>query len=196
MQSRHLCRPAGLPCLRAALIALLGVIGPGLGLAAPGPGSAGEPAEQIQVDVVSARDLKQLRESSPGKVQLVNFWATWCGPCVDEFPDLVELSRRYESDGLQLVTVSANSPDERPQVLAFLQRFNPPSRNLLFGSTDLYTMLKSFDSGWVETIPYTALVDRKGRIVFRREGRIDKAELEAEISRALVCPLSLRHEVG
>jgi thiol-disulfide isomerase/thioredoxin len=189
MQSRHLCRPAGLPRRgRADLIALLGVIGFGLGLAAPGPGGSAAPAEQIQVDVVSARDLKQLRRSSPGKVQLVNFWATWCGPCVDEFPELVELSRRYESDGLQLVTVSANSPEERPQVVAFLQRFNPPSRNLLFGSTDLYTMLKAFDSGWVETIPYTALVDRRGKIVFRKEGRIDKVELEAEISRALASP--------
>lgn len=185
MQSCHLCRPAGsLRGGRTALIVLLGVVGLGLGNVAAESGPTA-PAQEIQVDVVSAKELKQLRKSSPGKVQLVNFWATWCGPCVDEFPELVELSRRYGSDGLQLVTVSANSPEERPQVVAFLQRFSPPSRNLLFSSTDLYTMLKAFDSAWVETIPYTALVDRQGKIVFRKEGRIDKAELEAEISRVL-----------
>ncbi len=169
--------------LTLAVLAAAGGSGLGIGAAAQG-GSDGDSAA-IQVELVSAKDLRQLRKASPGKVQLVNFWATWCGPCVDEFPELVELSHRFGSAGLQLVTVSANTPEEKDQVVAFLRRFNPPSRNLLFSSTDHYTMLKSFDSGWVDTIPYTALVDRKGKIVFRKEGRIDKAELEAEISRVL-----------
>lgn len=139
----------------------------------------------IGVEIVSAKALKEFRKAKADNLRLVNFWATWCGSCVEEFPELIELSRRYGDSGLQLVTVSANQADEQAGVEKFLARYQPQSRNFLMGDSDTYMMMKTFDDKWTETLPYTVLVDRKGKIVYRHEGRINLIELEETIRREI-----------
>lgn len=89
-------------------------------------------AEFVTLALAGAEELKKLRSNPTGKMLVVNFWATWCGPCVSEFADLEAMFRSYRSRGVDLVTVSENAPAERPGVLRFLEKEHATSTNLLF----------------------------------------------------------------
>jgi len=77
-------------------------------------------SEPVRLDLVSLDDLKKLRSNPTGKVLLVNFWATWCGPCVHEIPDLETTYRMYRLRDFDFVTVAAQMPDEREGVMKML----------------------------------------------------------------------------
>ena len=116
----------------------------------------------VSVKPASADDLKALRKNSTGKLVLVNFWATWCGPCFKELPELETMYRMYGHRPFDLVTVSINYPDEQPGVLAALQKQHATSQNLLLGSTDIYALMAAFDSEWNAAVPYTMLIRPDG----------------------------------
>jgi thiol-disulfide isomerase/thioredoxin len=99
-----------------------------------------------------------------GKVVLVDFWATWCGPCVKEFPHLVELSNRHRDAGLAVISVSMNEPKDRPSVLAFLERQKADFENLLpeYGAGSKF--LEAFDLRG--DVPFYKLYDSKGVLRF------------------------------
>ena len=87
-------------------------------------------AEPVKVEMASADDLKKLRTNPTGKVLLINFWATWCGPCVTEFPALETTWRMFRRRDFDLVTVATNYPDEKAGVMKILEEQHASSRNL------------------------------------------------------------------
>src|ERR1035438_10333146 len=105
-------------------------------------------AEQVTLEDATAETLKNLRANPTGKLLLVNFWATWCGPCVVEFPDLETTYRMFRMRDLDMVTVATNMPDERPGVMKFLQKQHATGRNLIFASNNTYAMQAAFDPKW------------------------------------------------
>jgi peroxiredoxin len=137
--------------------------------------------EPVTVELVDAEGLKKLRANPTGKLLLISFWATWCVPCVAEFPDFQTTFRMYRTRPFALVTVSANGPDERPSVTQMLERQHATSRNLLFASTDTYALQAAFDAKWESGLPYTILLAPDGKLLYRREGEIDIFELRRTI---------------
>jgi thiol-disulfide isomerase/thioredoxin len=141
--------------------------------------------EPVSVDLVDAAGLAALRHGEGTKVRLINVWATWCGPCVAEFPDLVEIDRLYRRRDFELITLSANAPEEKNEVLRFLTKQQASNRNLLFGSNDKYAMIDAFDKTWTGALPYTVLLGAKGETLWKQEGAIDPLELKRAILTAI-----------
>lgn len=138
-------------------------------------------AEPVNVEPVSAEGLKSLRKNPTGKLLLVNFWATWCGPCLTEFPALQETFRMYRRRDFDMVTVSTNLPDEREGVMRALTKFHASTRNLQFDSTDTYALQAAFMAKWEAGVPFTVLIAPDGRIVYQKQGEIDILELRKAI---------------
>jgi peroxiredoxin len=138
-------------------------------------------AQPVRLEMASAEDLKKLRSNPAGKTLLVSFWATWCGSCVHEFPDLEDTYRMYGVRDLELVTVSANMPDEKPSVMRFLEKMHATSRNFLFNSEDTAALQAAFDPHWESAVPYTMLIAPDGKVLYQKQGSIDMLELRRTI---------------
>jgi thiol-disulfide isomerase/thioredoxin len=133
--------------------------------------------EPITVTPAGVDDLKILRKNPTGKLLLVNFWATWCGPCLEDLPELETMYRMYRHRPFDLVTVSINYPDEKQGVLSVLQKQHATNQNLLFGSTDTYALMASFDQNWTGAVPYTMLIGPDGEVVYKCQGSIDPLDV-------------------
>lgn len=138
-------------------------------------------SQPVELEMASAQDLKNLRANPTKKTLLVSFWATWCGSCIHEFPDLQDTLRMYAARDFELVTVAANMPDEKPGVMSLLEKMHATSRNLLFASDDTATLQAAFDPKWESAVPYTVLIAPDGRVLYQQQGSVDILELRRTI---------------
>ena len=132
----------------------------------------------VQVNPATQDALKSLRKNSTGKLLLVDFWATWCGPCREELPRFETMYRMYGHRPFDLVTVSINYPDEKPGVMKVLNGEHATSANYILGSTDIYAQLAAFDPDWNAAVPYTLLIRPDGEIVYKSTGSTDDLKLK------------------
>lgn len=137
--------------------------------------------QPAKLEMATAEDLKKLRSNPTKHMLLVSFWATWCGSCIDEFSDLEDTYRMYQDRDLELVTVAANMPDEKPGVMRMLEKKHATSRNLLFASDDTAALQSAFDPAWESAVPYTMLIDSDGKVLYKELGSIDILELRRTI---------------
>src|SRR5258708_34779578 len=119
------------------------------------------------------------------KLLLVNFWATWCEPCLAEFPELQKMVRMYRKRAMDIVTVSINAPDEKDFVLKFLKEQHAINRNLLFNGNDAADAVSAFGADWSGGGPFTVLIGRKGEGLFKKHGGINAPGGEHPILRKL-----------
>ena len=115
------------------------------------------------------------------KLRLINVWATWCGPCVIEFPDLVTVNRMYRERDFEVVTVSADPPEKRDAALAFLKEKQASTRNFVFETGDPYAMIEAVDPEWQGALPHTMLVAPGGRVIYRSQGAFEPLALRKAI---------------
>ena len=123
----------------------------------------------------------RLRAQQRGRVLVVNFWATWCEPCRDEFPDLVRLHNTYRGRGLSVVAISMDEPESVPAIEQFLK-----SQGANFGSyrqhfKDFEALVNSINPRWGGGIPATFLYDRQGRLVESWQGATTFEEFERAV---------------
>jgi peroxiredoxin len=137
--------------------------------------------QPIKLEMATAADLKTLRKNPSKHMLLVSFWATWCGSCIDEFSDLEDTFLMYKVRDLDLVTVSANMPDEKIGVLKMLEKKRATGRNLLFASNDTTALQAAFDPSWESAVPYIILLDADGKVLYKNLGSVDILELRRTI---------------
>jgi peroxiredoxin len=137
--------------------------------------------QPVMLEMATAADLKTLRKNPAKHMLLVSFWATWCGSCIDEFSDLEDTYQMYKVRDLDLVTVSANMPDEKTGVLKMLEKKRATSRNLLFASDNTAALQAAFDPAWESAVPYTILLDADGKVLYKNLGSVDILELRRTI---------------
>ena len=142
-------------------------------------------AEPVAVSAADSTALQALRKNDSGKFRLVNFWATWCAPCVVEFHEFVTMNRMYRHRDFELVTVSLNRPDEEKSVLEFLKQRQASNRNLIFASADRDKLINAFDPDWSGAVPYTVLINPEGKVIYRETGSIDALAVKRAIVKAM-----------
>lgn len=138
-------------------------------------------SQPVHLGMASAADLSMLRTNPDKKMLLVSFWATWCGSCIHEFPDFQDTYRMYSVRDFELVTVSANMPDEKNSVMRVLEKMHATTRNLLFNSNDTAALQAAFDPTWDSAVPYTVLISPEGKVLYRKQGSVDMLELRRTI---------------
>jgi thiol-disulfide isomerase/thioredoxin len=135
-----------------------------------------------EIDLEGLKRLLQ-RDGQKGRPLLVNFWATWCDPCREEFPDLVQIDRDYKARGLEFVTVSLDDPaDIKTSVPQFLRQMRSTMPAYLLNVPDPEPAIKWVDEAWGGGLPATYLYDAQGQVVFKHMGRIKPAELRSAIN--------------
>jgi thiol-disulfide isomerase/thioredoxin len=135
---------------------------------------------------VDAKGLARAIAREKGKVVLVNFWATWCVPCREEFPDLVRLEAAYRDKGLAVLGVSTDLGKDLSAVEKFLATHKPgfPNYHKAKGGDD-QVFIESVDEKWGGELPFTVLYGRDGRKADALSGKHSYADFEREISRLL-----------
>jgi peroxiredoxin len=140
----------------------------------------------VSVEMVTADQVTALRKNvGTNKLLLVNFWATWCGPCTVEFPELQKMVRMYAKRPLEIVTVSINSPDEKKFALSFLQEQHAINRNLLFAGSDSADAVKAFGTNWAGGVPYTVLIGMNGDVLYKTQGGMNALDVRRAILKNL-----------
>jgi thiol-disulfide isomerase/thioredoxin len=151
--------------------------------------SAQAPAEGVvlrdvrEIDFEGLRKILQ-RDPKDPRPLLINFWATWCDPCREEFPDLVKLDADYTAKRLNFVAVSLDEVSElKTTVPKFLKEMKATMPAVLLNVNDPEPAIKSVDEKWDGQLPATFLYDRDGKVVFKHFGRIQPDELRAAIDK-------------
>jgi len=137
--------------------------------------------EPVKLDSIDARGIADVVKNHSDKLRLINVWATWCGPCVAEFSDLVTLNHMYRDRGVQFVTITTDDMANRAKAYAFLQKKQASGLNYIYAGDDKYKLMDVIDPKWKGALPYTLLVEPNGKIVYAHEGAIDFEELKKVI---------------
>jgi thiol-disulfide isomerase/thioredoxin len=138
-------------------------------------------SEPVALQMADEAALKKLRGNPTGKLLLVNFWATWCGPCVTEFPELENTYRMYRTRAFDFVSVSANDPEEKPQVIEFLKKNHASGLNYQFATPDTFGLQAAFDPALPAAVPFTLLIAPNGDVLFQQLGELDFLKLRRAI---------------
>ena len=138
--------------------------------------------KEVTLSTIGEKGVKALLKNEDSKkLRLINIWATWCGPCVLEYPEFIVLQRMFGARDFEFVSLSADKPNAQEKVLKFLKEKNSACTNFLFAGDDKYALIEAVDPKWNGALPYTILVEPNGDIVWSHQGEVDFYELKKVI---------------
>ena len=133
---------------------------------------------------ISAEEMQGLLKRDGGHPLLVNYWATWCDPCRDEFPDLVKIDNQYRVKGLDFIAITLDDlADLNTAVPKFLREMKATMPVYLLNVADPEPAINLVDRGWSGALPATFLYNNKGEVVYKHFGRVPADELRAAIDK-------------
>ena len=154
----------------------------------------------VDVEPIEASGIAALRKNPTKKLRLINVWATWCGPCVAEVPELVRVARQFDMRDFEFISISADEPKDAAAAKAFLEKQaaglsdrlkasvkaeGRKTNSYLFKGANPDELMKTVDPQWPGGIPHTVLVAPGGEIVWRHNGVVDGDALRGKILEVL-----------
>ena len=137
--------------------------------------------KEVTLQNASLEELKNLVKNDSKKLRLINVWATWCAPCRIEYPEFVVIQRMFGARDFEFVSVSADKISKKNKALEFLQQSNSVLQNYISPTDDKYALIEAIDSEWNGALPYTALIEPGGKVVWKYQGEVDFQELKKTI---------------
>ncbi len=127
--------------------------------------------------------VQKLINANKGKALIVNFWATWCGPCRKEMPELIALEKKLAPKGVKLLLISADEPDDGDKAGEFLGSVGAPKPWYIKEAKDDDAFINAFDTKWSGALPATFIYDRNGKRVKSFIGEVEMKDIEAVIGK-------------
>ena len=138
-------------------------------------------AERLMRAALTDLDGKaQTLERSRGKILVVNFWATWCPPCREEIPALMNIQSKYSAKGVEIVGIAI---DNVVKVRQFADEIRV-NYDFVIGSTETLDLSRDLGNQ-AGVLPYTAVLDRSGKVVYTHAGALTEAKLESVLKSVL-----------
>ncbi len=134
--------------------------------------------EPVSLDTVNLDGVKDLVKNNSAKLRLINIWATWCGPCVVEFPEFITMNRMYRGRDFEFVSICLDDITKKDKALKFLKEKEASNKNYIFDIDDKYAFIDAVDPKWQGALPYTMIVEPGGKIVYAGENIIDPAKIK------------------
>lgn len=145
-------------------------------VAAAAPAESVTAARAPEIRRVTAKQIRALVDERKGKVVVVNFWASWCPPCVREFPAISRVYEQYRDKGLDLFAVALNAPEEIEEIKQFLAEQKPPF-SIYLADPDDKTFNETVLEEWYGEMPLTLVFNTAGQRVLAHKSEITYDQL-------------------
>ena len=133
---------------------------------------------------INGEELQELVKSFEGdKAVLINIWATWCAPCIEEFPEIVKIQRKYEGD-LRVVFISADFPDSRDRALEFLKEQGVDWTTYFKTGKD-EAFINAISKDWSGALPFTKIINKEGEVVSYWENSASFSKFDKHVKKAI-----------
>ena len=140
--------------------------------------------EDVRVTPVTAADIRRAVSNAGAKAVLVNMWATWCGPCREEFPALVRVAHKYQDEGLKVMLVSADDSTDMAAIRKFLAEQGVDFPAYIKAEKD-QPFIDGLDKRWTGALPATFIYDGAGKLCDFWEGSASFNVFEQKVVEAL-----------
>ena len=138
-------------------------------------------AQPVTLSPIDAKSVKELVKNDTKNLRVINVWATWCGPCVAEMPELIKLPQMYHARGFEFITISADDLSKKDRALALLKEKHVAATNYIFSFDDHDAQAEALDKDWQGPLPHTLIIAPGGKVIYRHTGELDMLELKRAI---------------
>lgn len=135
-------------------------------------------AEPVEIKEIGIDEIKTIASNDSDKHLLINVWATWCIPCIDELATFTEINRMYRKRKFEMITICLDQVDAKDQALRFLTEQRLAATNYICNSDDKDQLAEALDKEWPGPVPYTIIIAPGGKVVYRTTEEIDPAKLK------------------
>ncbi|UOB19306.1 redoxin domain-containing protein [Abyssalbus ytuae] len=137
--------------------------------------------EPVSLNEISLPEVGEMIKNDSDKLRLINFWATWCGPCVMEFPELININRMYRDRDFEFISVTTDKMNKKEKALELLKKKEASNVNYIYSGNDVYELIEAVDKNWQGSLPYTVLIAPGGEVLYKVEGTFDPPVLKKTI---------------
>jgi len=135
----------------------------------------------VTIKDINEAGISDLLSNDSGKLRLINVWATWCGPCVQEYEEFVNIHRMFGGRDFEFISISADKAKRRDKALEILQKKHSALDNYIFTNEDKYALIEAVDPEWNGALPYTMLIEPGGAVAWKYQGDVDFHKLRKMI---------------